>query len=175
MENMEALNNIMTRSSVRSYLDRPVEKEKIVTLLKAGMAAPSAGDKWPWHFVAVTDKNQLVALSKASPYVSFAAKAPLVIVVCGDMTKTFKGDDKDMWIQDTSAASENILLAAHAIGLGGVWAGVYPIKDRVEAVSKVLELPEHIIPLNILVIGYPKSDGHVKNKWNEADVSWERF
>lgn len=175
MDNTEALNNIMTRSSVRSYLDRPVEKEKIVTLLKAGMAAPSAGDKRPWHFVAVTDKKQLVALSKASPYVGFAAKAPLAIVVCGDMTRTFKGDDKDMWIQDTSAASENILLAAHAIGLGGVWAGVYPIKDRIDAVTKVLDLPESIIPLNILVLGYPKSSGHVKDKWNEGNVSWNKY
>lgn len=175
MENIEAIKNITTRSSVRSYLDEPIAKEKIITLIKAGMAAPSAGDKRPWHFIAVTDKEQLSALSKASPYVSFAAKAPLAIVVCGDMTKTFKGDDKEMWIQDTSAASENILLAAHALGLGGVWAGVYPIKERVEAVSKVLDLPENIIPLNILVIGYPKSTGHIKDKWSEDNVSWNKY
>lgn len=175
MEKNEAIENIMTRSSVRSYLDKPVEKEKIITLLKAGMAAPSAGDKRPWHFVVIIDKEQLTAITKTTPYVSFAAKAPLAIVVCGNTDKAFCGDDRDMWIQDTSAASENILLAAHALGLGGVWAGVYPVKDRVEAVSRVLELPDNIIPLNILVIGYPKSAGHVKDKWNEDNVSWEKF
>ena len=118
MQNNSVIENIMTRASVRSYQEKAVEKDKIVTLLKAGMAAPSAADKRPWHFVVVTDRKLLDGLAKANPNAAFAKKAPLAIVVCGDMSKTLQGGGKDFWIQDVSAASENILLAAHALGSG---------------------------------------------------------
>ena len=130
MQNNSVIENIMTRASVRSYQEKAVEKDKIVTLLKAGMAAPSAADKRPWHFVVVTDRKLLDGLAKANPNAAFAKKAPLAIVVCGDMSKTLQGGGKDFWIQDVSAASENILLAAHALGLGAVWTGTYPSPER---------------------------------------------
>jgi nitroreductase len=170
-----ALDNIMTRVSVRAFQDREVEDGKIDTLLRAGMAAPTAGDKRPWRFVVVTDKDQLKAMAETSPYAAFTAKAPLVIVVCGDMRKTFDGEGKDYWVQDVSAASENILLAAHAIGLGAVWTGFYPIKKRCKAMAKVLELPDEVIPMSAIVIGYPSQIPVAKNKWDEDLVSYDAY
>lgn len=170
-----AIDNIMTRASVRSYLDKPVEDEKVTTLLKAGMAAPTAMDKRPWRFVVVTDKEQLKALAGANPHAAFAAKAPLVIVVCGDMNKAIEGPGRDYWIQDAAAATENILLAAHALGLGAVWTGNYPVADRCRAIAKVLELPDHVIPLATVVIGYPDKTVKAKDKWDEDNVSYDAY
>ena len=169
------LDNIATRVSVRSYLDKPVEEGKIEQLLRAGMAAPSAMNKQPWHFVVVTDKQQLAALAKANPYAGMAAKAPLAIVVCGDMNKALTGNAREFWVQDCSAATENILLAANAMGLGAVWTGTYPSEERVKAVSKVLQLPKKLIPLNIIVIGYPDGTNTPKDKWKPANVSYNFY
>lgn len=169
------VNTILTRSSVRTYTDDAVEKEKITLLLKAGMAAPSAVDRRPWHFVVVTDKAQLAALAKANPNASFAEVAPLAIVVCGDMNKALKGGGREFWVQDCSAATENILIAAHALGLGAVWTGNYPNTQRSEAVARVLSLPAHLVPLNTIVIGYPRGDIKVKDKYTEDNVSYNTY
>lgn len=170
-----AIDNLMTRVSVRAFQDRAVEDSKIDTLLRAAMAAPTAGDKRPWRFVVVTDKDQLKAIAAANPYAAFAAKAPLAIVVCGDMRKTFDGEGKDYWVQDASAASENILLAAHAIGLGGVWTSCYPVRERCKALANVLDLTDEVTPLNVIVIGYPSQIPAVKNKWDEDLVSYDAY
>lgn len=166
----------MTRVSVRSYKATAIETEKITTILKAGMAAPSGLDKRPWHFIVVTDKKQIHALSKANPgSEAIINNAPLIIVVCGDMNKADKGSGHDNWILDTSAASENILLAAHALGLGAVWTGVYPREERINKVSEVLNLPKEIIPLSAILIGYPDNEATPKDKWNENDISYDRY
>ncbi len=169
------LDNIATRVSVRSYLDKPVEEAKIEQLLRAGMAAPSAVNKQPWHFVVVTDKEQLKALAKTNPYAGMAAKAPLAIVVCGDMKKALPGKAQEFWVQDCSAATENILLAANALGLGAVWTGTYPTEERCEAVAKVLQLPKSIVPLNIIVIGYPDGKNTPKDKWKPSNISYNTY
>jgi len=169
------LNNILERTSIRSYLDKSVEEEKIEKLLRAGMAAPTSKNKQPWHFVVVTDKSLLQKLAEASPRAAMAAKAPLAIVVCGNMTKALDGDARDFWIQDCSAASENILLAATGMGLGAVWTGAYPAKERYTAVSEVLGLPETLIPLNTIVIGYPDGDVTPKDKWKESNISYNMY
>ncbi len=104
------LDNILTRASVRTYQDKPVEKEKIENMLRAAMAAPSAVNKQPWHFVVVTDKAQLKALKDANPNAKFVENAPLAIVVCGDMNKALEGGGRDFWIQDCSAATQNFCL-----------------------------------------------------------------
>ena len=173
--NNAALENIATRTSVRSYLDKPVEASQIEQLLHAGMAAPTAVNRQPWHFVVVTDKAQLKALSKANPYAGMAAKAPLAIVVCGDMKKALDGKAREFWVQDCSAATENILLAANAMGLGAVWTGAYPSEDRVKDISSTLNLPEHIIPLNIIVIGYPDKENTPKDKWKPENISYNVY
>ena len=167
--------NILTRASVRTYLDKPVDSAKIERLLRAGMAAPSAADKRPWHFVVVTDRELLDGLAKANPNAGFAKKAPLAIVVCGDMNKTLQGGGKDFWIQDVSAVSENILLAAHAMGLGAVWTGTYPAPDRCKAVAEVLGLPKYLVPFNTIVIGYPASQVKPKDKWDERNVTYNKI
>ena len=169
------LKTIATRVSVRSYLDKPVEKEQIERLLRAGMAAPTAMNRQPWHFVVLTDKGRLEELSQTNPHSDMLAKAPLAIVVCGDMKKAIEGKAREFWVQDCSAATENILLAAHAMGLGAVWTGAYPSEERCKAIADVLQLPEHIIPLNIIIIGYPDKENSPKDKWNPDNISFEVF
>ena len=169
------LNNILERTSVRSYLDKSIEDDKIEKLLRAGMAAPTAVNKQPWHFVVVTDKSLLQKLAKANPYAEMVARAPLAIVVCGDMTKALDGNAREFWVQDCSAASENILLAATGLGLGSVWTGTYPSEERCAAVSEVLGLPETLIPLNTIVIGYPDGEVTPKDKWQESNISYNMY
>ena len=169
------LDNIATRTSVRSYLDKPVDAAVIEQLLRAGMAAPSAVNRQPWHFVVVTDKAQLKELAKANPYAGMAAKAPLAIVVCGDLKKALSGEAREFWVQDCSAATENILLAANALGLGAVWTGTYPDQNRCKDVSAILKLPETLIPLNTIVIGYPAGENKPKDKWKPENISYNTY
>lgn len=169
------LETIMTRTSVRKYADKPVEKEKIDAMLRAGMAAPTAVNKQPWHFVVINDKAKLNELAAANPRAKMLLTAPLAIVVCGDMTKALQGKGQEYWIQDCSAATENILLAAHALGLGAVWTGCYPTDDRVAEVSKVLKLPQNIVPLCVIAIGHPAEQPTPKDKWKPENVSYEEF
>jgi len=166
------LNNIMTRTSVRSYQDKPVEKEKVEAMLRAAMAAPSGVDVRPWHFHVVTDKALLEALAVANPNAKFVAKAPLAIVVSGDMNKAAKGGAHDLWIHDVAAATENLLLAAHAQGLGGTWTSTFPSEDRMEAVSKALGLPDNLIPFCTVGIGYPDGEPTPKDKWDESNITY---
>lgn len=168
------MNNILTRASVRSYQDKPVEQEKIEKLLRAGMAAPTAVNRQPWHFVVVNDRTVLDEMA-ASDRQGLLKKAPLAIVVCGNMNKALEGQARGFWIQDTSAATENILLAAHALGLGAVWTGAYPNESRSAEIRKMLNLPEYLVPLNIIVIGYPDGAVTPKNKWNEENFNYNKF
>lgn len=176
-DNMEknVLENIATRVSVRTYLDKSVDDATIEKLLRAGMAAPSAMNKQPWHFVVVTDKQQLVALSDANPNAGMLAEAPLAIVVCGDLDRAIEGIGSEYWVQDCSAATQNILLAANAMGLGAVWTGSYPIKERCVAISQILQLPENVLPLNIIVIGYPAGENFPKDKWDPKKISYNTY
>lgn len=167
--------NIMTRTSVRAYLDKPVEDEKVEKLLRAGMAAPSAVNIQPWHFVVVRDKAMLEKIAEATPNAGMAKDAPLAIVVCGDMTNEKEGMVREFWCQDASAATENILLQAHGMGLGAVWTGTFPDKKRCESISKLLHLPSQLIPFSTVVIGYPKGETTPKDKWKPENVSYEVF
>lgn len=169
----EALNCIMTRTSIRQYQDRPVEQEKVEQLLRAAMAAPTAVNKQPWHFYVLNTKEAINRLADASQRGSdMVRSAALVIIVCGDMDKALEGKAREYWIQDTSAATENLLLAAHALGLGAVWTGVYPMKERVEMTTKVLNLPENLVPLCTILIGYPAENPTPKDKWKPENVTY---
>jgi len=169
-----AIENIMTRTSIRKYKDQPVEQEKIDIMLKAAMAAPTALNLQPWHFIVIDDKNTLKLLSGQQPN-----NAPLMIAVCGDTNKTTMPDGKgklpDFWVQDVSAATENLLLAAHAQGLGAVWTGVYPVMERVAEVANVLNCPENIIPLAVVRIGYPDESPKPKDKFKQENISYNKF
>lgn len=165
---------ILTRTSIRIYEDRPIEQGKIDTLLRAGMSAPTACDQRPWHFVVVDDREILEKIAQASPYSGMAASAPLAIVVCGNMEKA-QGGCGAYWTQDVSAATENILLAAHAMGLGAVWCGIYPDTERAKALGSLLSLPSNMVAFNIIVIGYPAEHPTPKNKYTDDNVSYNHF
>lgn len=167
------LQNIMSRTSDRMFdSSREVGPDQIETLLRAGMAAPSGVNKQPWQFVVVTNNALRQQLASALPYCKFANEAPLSIVVCGDKTRFLEGDDNELWVQDLSAASENILLAAHALGLGSVWTALYPHADRMGSVMEILQLPENFVPFNVIPIGYVKIAHTPLNKWNPAAVTY---
>lgn len=169
------MDNIMTRTSVRSYLDTPVESEKVERMLRAAMAAPTAGNKQPWRFVVIEDRQTLETISEHFNTMKMAAKAPLAIVVCGDMNDTFPGDGLDYWVEDASAATENLLLAAHAMGLGAVWCGIYPMQERVTYLRELLQLPDNIVPLNVIPIGYPAEEPAPKDKWRAGNIHRETW
>ena len=169
------LETIMTRTSIRAFTDTPVEDEKIEQILRAGMAAPSAVNKQPWAFVVVNDREGLDRLREAHPHARMLSTAQAAIIVCGDMSKALEGMGRDFWIQDTSAATENILIAAHALGLGAVWTGVYPNPSVMPGIVEALELPSHIIPLNVIPIGYPAESPAPKDKWNPENIHYNKW
>lgn len=168
------IENIMTRTSIRQFTDQQIGKDTLETLVKAGMAAPSAMNKQPWAFVVVNEREILDSLNIVHPY-SNLKTATAAIIVCGNMQKTIEGEGREYWVQDCSAATENILLAAHGCGLGAVWCGVYPSPERVKAISEVLGLPEYIIPLNIISMGYPAENPEPKDKWNPDNIRWQKW
>lgn len=169
------IDNIMTRVSVRAYQDRNVNDSQVDTLLRAAMAAPSAGNKQPWKLLVIRDKNTLHEISANMEYMKMAEQAPVAIVICGDMTNTFPEDGRDFWAQDASAATENMLLAAHSMGLGAVWCGIYPMKERVDFFKNLLQLPGNIVPLSVTPIGYPAEEPAPKDKWKPENIHYERW
>ena len=149
---MDTLEAIHTRRSIRTYLDKPVPEALITKLLAAAMAAPSARNQQPWEFVVITDREILRAISSINPYAQMAENAPLAILVCGNLqVETSPG----YWVVDCAAAAQNLLLCAHASGLGGVWTGTYPNEERMDGYTELLDLPEHILPHTLVVVGYP--------------------
>ena len=170
-----AIDNIMTRTSIRSFTDRQVSADTIEMLLRAGMAAPTAVNKQPWHFVVINDREVMDKLGGEGRQSQMWKESPLAIAVCGDMDKALEGPAQAFWVQDCSAATENILLAAKALGLGAVWTGCYPMEERMTNVSRVLNLPENIIPLCVIVMGYPNEQPEPKDKWKPENVSYNTF
>jgi nitroreductase len=147
---------IFSRRSVRKYLAKPVEDGKIERILRAGFQAPSAHNRQPWEFLLVTDKDDLKAIAGMSPWSKMAADAPLVIACCADTERGGSDHSEDaFWVQDLAAATENILLQIVEEELGGVWLGWYPDKERVRVFSEHFGLPSHIIPVSLVVLGYP--------------------
>ena len=152
---MDAMEAILTRRSVRKYTSEPIPDSVIDDLLKAAMFAPSAGNEQPWHFVVIKDRDVLDKIPDIHPYASMVYMAPVAIVVCGDLTlEKYSG----CWVQDCSAAIENLLLAAHANGLGAVWAGIFPLADRVKNFKELLGLPEKVYPLALIPVGHPEGN-----------------
>lgn len=170
-----AVNNIMTRTSIRAYQDKPVDEKTLEVLLRAAMAAPTAKNKQPWKFVVIKDKSMLQQIADSMSTMKMAAYAPLAIVVCGDLNEALPGEGQAYWVQDASAATENLLLAAHALGLGAVWCGVYPKSDRVAFISRLLELPEGVVPLNVIPVGYPAESPAPKDKWKPEKVYYDKW
>lgn len=167
----EALSFFTKRRSTRSYKDIPVKKEKIELLLKAAMAAPSACNTQPWEFIVIEEKEMLDKIKEKLPMARY--NPPCAIVVC--CNTHLCRNTRDMWIQDCSAAMQNILLAATAIDLGSLWVGVYGVEPFVRSVSKVLNLPEHVLPLGIAYIGYKNEEKEPRTQYNEKRVYWKAY
>lgn len=170
----QVLQTIMTRTSVRTFTDEPVSAEQTEQLLRAAMAAPTAVNKQPWAFVVINDpavRDHIAAETHKRP----AETATLLVAICGDMERALEGEARDYWIQDCSAAAENLLLAAHAMGLGGVWLGFYPIMERVTNLQSLLGLPSTIVPMGIMAIGHPAESPEPKDKWRPEAVHWNKW
>ncbi len=170
-----AYRNIIERTSVRRYTTETVDDTLKEALCLAAMSAPSGVNRQPWELIVVDRRELLDALADALPYAKMTAHAPMAIVVCGNRERFLDGDDATLWEQDLSAASENILLAAHALGLGAVWTCLYPHPDRMEAVARVLGIPEGIVPFNLIPVGHPEAPHAPMDKWHPDRVHHNRL
>ena len=180
-----ALDVIMTRTSIRSYTGGEVTREQLETILKAGMAAPTAMNGQPWRFVVVTDKEVIANVFASGFRGEMFTKAGAVIVVCGQSTqmrKPFGQPDAEeteqpnmFWYEDCSAAAENILLAAHALGLGAVWTAGYPAMERITPIAEALGIPANVLPLCIIPVGVPAENPEPKDKWNPDNIHWDKW
>lgn len=170
------LQNILNRKSVRSFTDRPVSREQLDTLLRAAMAAPTGRDMRPWKFVVVEGRAEMDSLALRLPYAKMLTEAAAAVIVCGDLSVLSpEGKPSTNWTFDCSAATENLLLMAEAMGLGAVWTGVHPYEERLGAVKTALGLPEHIVPLNVIPIGYPKGEPQPKDKYDASNIHYNRW
>lgn len=164
---MDILTAIHTRRSIRTFTSAPVSEDAIKILLDAAMIAPSAGNAQPWRFVVVDDPALLAKVPAINPYAAMAPKAPLGILVCGDTaSEKYPG----YWVQDCSAAVQNMLLAALSQGLGTVWTGIHPMQDRVLAFQQLFQLPASLVPLGLVVIGHPAAEASHKSRYDAAKV-----
>lgn len=164
---MDAIGAIMTRRSVRAYSAEPVADELVEKILACGMQAPSACNEQPWQFVVVRDKAILGKVGSINPHAAYAVKAPVAILVAGDTSLDKCGG---YWVEDCSACAQNMLLAAHALGLGAVWTGIYPLPERVEAFGKLLGLPATVTPMALLVLGHPAETPAPQNRYRPDRV-----
>jgi len=169
---MDTLDTIFTRRSIRLYTDKSISPDTIELLLKAGMQAPSAGNQQAWQFMVITDRARLNALAEVLPYGKMLTTAPLSIVVCGDLDRE---KSKGFWVQDCSAVTQNILLAAHDQGLGAVWLGVYPREERVRDVQNVLGIPERVVPLCAIAVGFPAEQKPRTDRFDASRVHYNTW
>ena len=162
------MREIFERRSTRKYQDRPVEPEKIRLILQAGMCAPSAGNEKPWHFVVVEEREELIKLSKLHPYAAMLPEAAFAVILCAD--PSLQKYRFDFWIQDCSAAAENMLLEAEHLGIGAVWLGVYPNEERIKTMRPVFDIPDEIEIFCLLSFGYPEFKKTAKDRWDGSRV-----
>jgi len=172
---MDALDNIFKRASIRNFTDQMISEKDLKTILKAGMCGPSCVNSRDWSFIVVRDKEMLQKMAEANGRPAEPLKkADVGILVCGDLSRSFKGAI-DYWIIDGSIACENMLLAAHALGIGSVWLGTYPQMDRVNRQKELFHLPEKIVPHSILAFGYPAEEKTGKGFYEEDRVHFEKW
>ena len=163
---------IFSRRSIRRYKREPVPDEILKDLLRAAMAAPSAGNEQPWHFIVIRDRAILDQIPSLHPYSQMVRQAPMAILVCGDLKLAVHGE---MWVQDCSAATENLLIAVQAKGLGAVWLGVYPREERIQGLRRLLGIPNEIVPFALLPVGYPAEKKLPSNRFKKARIHYDRW
>jgi nitroreductase len=174
IEKYPMLSTIFSRRSIRKYKSDPVPEELVEILLKAGMAAPSAMNKQPWEFIVIKNEETLAQIREKMPYAPHVA--PLAIVTCANMKKRQTKIEADgFWVEDCSAATQNMLLAANGVGLSTVWVGVYPAASFVKTMSELLDLPEHVIPVSMILVGYGEKEKEPRTQYNQEVVFCEKY
>jgi nitroreductase len=163
---------IISRRSIRKYTDQALPEGTIEAVLKAAVAAPSAGNEQPWHFLVITDREKLAKMPEVHEYSSMVPSAQACIMVCGEPALAKNGE---MWVQDCAAATENILLALNAMGLGGVWLGCYPKMTRVDGIAKMFGVPEGIVPFSLVPLGYPAEEKPPRDNYKAERVHWNEW
>jgi nitroreductase len=169
---MDTIEAILTRRSIRKYQDKTVPEDVVRSLLAAGMQAPSARDERAWHFVVIDNREILDAVPRFQPYSRMLRQAPLAILVCGDQSIE---PEEGYLSQNCSAATQNILLAAHALGLGAVWLGIYPRPERMDGMRQLVGLPENIIPITLISIGYPAEQKKPDDRYDKSKVRHNKW
>jgi nitroreductase len=166
------MHTALSRTNTRSFTNQAVDQESVRKLLQAAMAAHSAGDERPWHFVVIEDVATRERIADVHPYAPLVPQAPIAILVCGDLTLQ---KHPGFWIQDCAAATENILIEAQSLGLGAVWLGIHPVEGRVQTFRKLLELPPHVVPFALTPVGHPAEQNGLKNRYDESRVHFGRW
>ncbi|NTW33233.1 MAG: nitroreductase family protein [Bacteroidetes bacterium] len=169
---MDSFDAIFNRRSIRKYETKAVEEEKINKLLKAAMYAPNANDTQAWQFIVINDRNILDAITKIHPYAKMLEKAPLAILVCGDK----RLEKTEAYLNtNCSAATQNLLLAAYSLDLGSVWLGIYPREPRMKGLSELLNLPENLVPISLVAIGYPAEKTAIPERFKQEKIHYNKY
>ncbi len=169
----EIIDIILSRRSIRQFTSEPVENESLILLLKAAMAGPTACNSQPWEFIVVTEQARLDQIRDKFLFARY--NAPAAIVVCGNLGIANNSAAREHWVQDCSAATENILIAAAGLGLGAVWIGVYPYPSKIKPLSEVLGIPETVTPLSIVMVGHPAEKKEPRTQYDEHRVYWQCY
>jgi len=166
---------ILTRRSIRRYTGEKVGREALEAMARAGMAAPTSRDTRHFRFVIVDDAALVEKLAAGLPYAKMLLTAKHAIIVCSDLSVAHGGIETDYWVQDSSAAAENVLLAAHALGLGACWTAAHPRPERVAFVREALGIPENVMPLCVIAVGKPSGEEKPRDKFDPNAVSWNSW
>lgn len=169
----DILETIFSRRSIRIYDRKKLDKETITNLLKAAMAAPSGSNSRPWEFLVVTDEDKINLLRSKINYGNY--NAPAIIIVCGNTAIAQNESANKYWVQDCSAATENLLVAAAGMGLGTCWVASYPKEDVMKLLRETLGIPEDVYPLNLIYVGYPAEEKAPRTQYDETRVHWESY
>jgi len=169
----DILETIYSRRSIRIYDRKKLEKETINNLLKAAMAAPSASNSRPWEFVVVTDEAKISLLRSKVKYGNY--NAPAIIIICSNLAIAQNESAYKYWVQDCSAATENLLVAAAGMGLGTCWVASYPKEDIINLLRETLGIPEDVVPLNLIYVGYPAEEKAPRTQYDETRIHWESY
>jgi len=169
----EVIQTIFRRRSIRKYTDQPVDEATLTLLLQAAMAAPTATNSQPWEFIVVTEKETMYRIRGKLLFARY--NAPAAMIVCGNPSVANSSSGERYWVQDCSAATENILIAATALGLGTVWIGIHPLPSLIKPIREILSIPEQVTPLATIYVGYPAEEKPARTQYDEHRVYWQKY
>ena len=169
---MELYDGLITRRSIRAFKPDPIDREQVDEIIRAGMYAPSAVNCQPWHFIVIDDRSLMDRIMQIHPYAGMLAEARYAVLICGDQNLEH---GPGYWVVDCGAATQNMLLAAHAKGVGSVWLGLHPREKRKEGIRELFELPGHIQPFALIALGYPNEQKPVPERFKKERIHYNRW